>query len=158
MKRLFLAVVCFTIVGSVPILAADPAEGYWKSIDEKGVITAYWKIWVEGEELKGTIVKVPNKPDTDTCTACKGDVASLKGKPIIGTVWIWGFKKDGDKWAKGKIVDCGKGDLYWASIKPLKSGDALEMRGSIDRWGIAGRTQVWKRVTEEELAAIGVAK
>jgi uncharacterized protein (DUF2147 family) len=66
---------------------------------------------------------------------------------------MWGFKKDGDKWAKGKIVDSGKGDVYWASVKVIDGGNSVEMRGSIDRWGMAGKTQVWKRSNEAEAKA-----
>ena len=133
------------------LFAADPCEGYWKSIDEQGKTTAYWKIWQDGAGLSGTIIKVPGQDDATLCTVCKD---SLKNKPIIGTVWLFGFTRDGNKWVKGKIVDSGKGDIYWASIKSAQGGNAIELRGSIDRWGIAGRTQVWKKAAEAELKGI----
>lgn len=148
MKRLM---VLFLALAPFAATAADQCEGYWKSIDEQGKVTAYWKIWQEGTELKGTIVKVPGQDDAMLCSACK---EGLKNKPIIGTVWLYGFKHDGNTWAKGKIVDSGKGDIYWASITPAENGNAIDMRGSIDRWGLAGRTQRWKKASDAELKGI----
>jgi uncharacterized protein (DUF2147 family) len=149
-----LAVACFT----AQIYAADPVEGYWKSIDEQGKVTAYWKFWIDNEELKGTIVKVPDKPDDEKCTDCKGDSEYLKNKPVLGTIWLWGFKKDDAEWVKGKIVDLKSGSIYWASVTPIENNTAIKLRGSLDRWGIAGRTQIWKKVSDIELKTIGVLK
>jgi uncharacterized protein (DUF2147 family) len=155
MKRIIMSlfIAAFAVLCVPSLHAADSAEGYWKSIDEKGKVTAFWKMWVEGNELRGTIVKVPNQADSTLCTECKKDSAAFYNKPIIGTLWMWGFKKDGDKWTKGKIVDSGKGDVYWASVKVIDGGNSVEMRGSIDRWGMAGKTQVWKRSNEAEAKA-----
>ena len=69
-------------------------------------------------------------------------------------MWLYGFKRDGNAWAKGKIVDSGKGDIYWASITSVENGNAIDMRGSIDRWGLAGRTQRWKKANDAELKGI----
>ena len=156
MKKIFLTLVAaaFAFAAAPALHAADPAEGFWKSIDEQGKVTAFWKLWVEGGELKGTIVKVPGKPDNETCGACKGDSKQFANKPIIGTQWMYGFKKDGDKWAKGKIVDPGEGKVYWASVTPVNGGSAVQMRGSIDKWGLAGRTQTWKKSSEAEAKAV----
>ena len=148
MKRLMVLLLALAPFAAT---AADPCEGYWKSIDEQGKVTAYWKIWQEGSELKGTIIKVPGQDDATLCSACR---EGLRNKPIIGTVWLYGFKRDGNTWAKGKIVDSGKGDIYWASITSAENGNAIDMRGSIDRWGLAGRTQRWKKANDAELKGI----
>ena len=156
MKKFMMAflVAAFAIACAPALYAADSAEGYWKSIDEQGKVTAFWKMWMEGSELKGTIVKVPGQSDATLCTACtKADSKKFENKPIIGTTWMWGFKKDGDKWAKGKIVDSGAGDVYWASVKVINGGNALEMKGSIDKWGMVGKTQTWKKASEAEAKA-----
>ncbi len=146
-------VAAFAFVAMPALHAADSAEGYWKSIDETGKVTAFWKMWVDGDELKGTIVKVPGQADSTLCTECKKDSAGFYNKSIIGTTWMWGFKKDGDKWKRGKIVDCGKGDVYWASVTVINGGNSVEMKGSIDRWGMLGKKQVWKRSSEAEAKA-----
>lgn len=156
MKKVCIALLvsAFACVCAPSLYASDPAEGFWKSIDEQGTITAFWKLWIEGGELKGTIVKVPGKSDSEVCTDCKGDSKQFSNKPIIGTVWMFGFKKDGDKWAKGKIVDPSEGKVYWASVKSVNGGGAVEMRGSIDKWGLAGRTQTWKKSNEAEVKTV----
>lgn len=158
MKKVIVSILLLFIAGAVPSFAGDQAEGFWKSVDEDGQITAYWKIWVESDELKGTIVKIPDGKGDETCTECMDDTASWKGKPVVGTVWIWGFHKDGDKWIKGKIIDSGKGKLYWASVKVIDGGSSAEVRGSIDRWGLAGRTQVWKRLSDTEVSSMKLKK
>jgi uncharacterized protein (DUF2147 family) len=159
MLKIIAILICINTLSIITVSAASPAdsaEGFWKSIDENGKITAYWKFWVEGEELKGAIVKIPDKPDTEVCTECRDDTEAWKGKSIVGTVWLWGFKKDGEKWTRGKIIDSGKGKLYWASVNVIDGGDAVEVRGSLDRWGFAGRTQVWKRLSDSEVASLGL--
>ncbi len=157
MRKVMIAVL-FISVCATSSYAVDQAEGFWKSVDEQGKVTAYWKFWVDSDELKGTIVKIPDGKGDESCTECADDTAQWKGKPVVGTVWIWGFKKDGDKWAKGKILDSGKGKLYWASVKVIEGGSAAEVRGSIDRWGLAGRTQVWKRLSDTEVSSLNGKK
>ena len=143
-----------SIAAASSLYAADPAEGFWKSIDEQGKVTAFWKLWVDGNELKGSIIKVPGKPADEVCSACGGDSKQFANKPIAGTTWMFGFKKDGDKWAKGKIVDPKEGKVYWASVTPINGGSEVRMRGSLDRWGLAGRTQTWKKSSEAEAKAV----
>ena len=115
MKKIFLTLVAaaFAFAAAPALHAADPAEGFWKSIDEQGKVTAFWKLWVEGGELKGTIVKVPGKPDNETCGACKGDSKQFANKPIIGTQWMYGFKKDGEK----KAGSCSEKKI-WRLLGP----------------------------------------
>ena len=80
MKKFMMAflVAAFAIACAPALYASDSAEGFWKSIDEQGKVTAFWKMWVEGSELKGTIVKVPGQADSTVCTECKKDSESFK--------------------------------------------------------------------------------
>ncbi|MGL4368723.1 MAG: DUF2147 domain-containing protein [Spirochaetota bacterium] len=156
MKKTVMAflIAAFAIACAPSLYAAEPVEGYWKSMDN-GKITAFWKFYFEGSELKGTIVKVPGQSDATLCTACTTDDSKkFYNKPIIGTVWMWGFKKDGDKWAKGKIVDSGTGKVYWSTVTVVNNGAALKMTGSLDRWGLAGETQTWLKSSEAESKAV----
>lgn len=55
-----------------------------------------------------------------------------------------GFKSEGkNKYKDGKIYDLGTGKTYYCKME-LK-GDTLKLRGSVDKFGIAGSTQEWKR-------------
>jgi uncharacterized protein (DUF2147 family) len=158
-KSFLLAVVAF--VAATLAFAADPVEGFWKSVDETGKATAFWNIHVVGDKLMGEIVKIVGEPDdtiaTDTKPSYKGfPVAGEVNKmKVIGTPWIWGLssKKSGE-WAGGNIVDPEKGDMYKCKItfRPADGKkyptDVLEMRGEIGL-GI-GRSQLWQRATEAE--------
>ena len=54
MKKIFMAllVAAFAFAAAPALHAADPAEGFWKSIDEQGKVTAFWKLWIEGGEYR----------------------------------------------------------------------------------------------------------
>ncbi|MFQ3547325.1 MAG: DUF2147 domain-containing protein [Termitinemataceae bacterium] len=162
-KKGLLLLICFVAAVAV-VFAADPVEGLWKSVDEQGVATAFWKIYEKNGVLYGEILKAIGKPDDQIATACKpsyknfpisGEVNKMK---VIGTPWIYGLKKKAvGQWEGGNIIDPGKGDLYQCKItfrpadgKKYKT-DVLEMRGEIGL-GI-GRSQFWLRTTEAEIAS-----
>ncbi len=162
MKKAFLLVSALLVLSSIALFAADPGEGLWKSVDEQGVATAFWRIYEKNGILYGEILKAVGKPDDTIATACKpsyknfpisGDVSKMK---VVGTPWIYGLKKKAvGQWEGGYIIDPGKGDLYNCKItfrsadgKKFKN-DVLEMRGEIGL-GI-GRSQYWQRTTEAEI-------
>ena len=162
MKRMLAFVVALLALSGTALYAADPVEGLWKSVDEQGVATAYWKIYEKNGMLYGEILKIVGKPDDTIATAAKpsyknfpvpGPVNQMK---VVGTPWIYGLKKKAPgQWEGGNIVDPGKGDIYNCKItfrladgKKYKT-DVLEMRGEIGL-GI-GRSQYWQRATEAEI-------
>lgn len=54
------------------------------------------------------------------------------------------MKADGNKLKGGKILDPGNGKFYHCTMElDSKNKDKLNVRGSLDSWGIAGRTQSW---------------
>lgn len=162
MKKTLLFVVALLTVSAMALFAADPVEGLWKSVDEQGVATAFWKIYEKNGVLYGEILKIVGKPDDTIATAAKpsyknfplpGPVNQMK---VVGTPWIYGLKKKAPgQWEGGNIIDPGKGDIYSCKIsfrpadgKKYKN-DVLEMRGEIGL-GI-GRSQYWQRATEAEI-------
>ena len=162
MKRTLVLVAAFAAIVSFAATAADPVEGYWKSVDEKtGEATAFWKIGVDGGKLSGQILKIVGKPDDTIATAAKpaykgfpvkGEVNTMR---VVGTPWIYGLtSKKAGEWSGGNIVDPKTGDFYQCKITFRKADgkkypkDALEMRGEIGM-GI-GRSQFWQRATEAE--------
>jgi uncharacterized protein (DUF2147 family) len=60
---------------------------------------------------------------------------------VVGMKIIWDFKKEGEKWVDGKILDPGNGSVYASSIWLIDS-DTLKVRGYL---GPFYRSQVWKR-------------
>ena len=161
LKRLRLAA-ALAIVAVASSFAADPVEGFWKSIDEKtGEATAFWKIYDKSGVLYGEIVKIVGKSDDTLAENAKpsykdfpvaGEVDKMR---VVGTPWIYGLsmKRTGE-WSGGSIVDPKKGDLYKCKItyRPADGRkfqkDTLEMRGEIGL-GI-GRSQYWLRAVEAE--------
>lgn len=144
------------------VFAADPVEGYWKSVDEQtGEATAFWKIYGKDGVLFGEILKIVGKPDDTIASAAKpgykdfpvpGEVNKMR---VVGTPWIWGLKsKKAGEWSGGSIVDPKKGDIYKCRITfraadgKKFSKDTLEMRGEIGL-GI-GRSQFWLKAAESE--------
>jgi uncharacterized protein (DUF2147 family) len=166
MKK-FIALLAVLLVGAGICFAADPAEGYWISYDEKtNEATAGWRIWVENGVLKGEILSLAGKPQDEKCTAGKGKSysdfqggADLSTITVVGTQWIWGLTqtKGEGNWGKGSIIDPGSGSKYACTItfhaadgKKYKE-DTLEMRGSL---GPFGRSQFWKRATQEAASGL----
>lgn len=154
---LLLATFCF---------AADPAEGFWISVDEKTKeSTAGWKIWQENNVLYGKILSLAGKPQDGLTTGGSGksydnfqNGADIGTLTTVGTTWIWDLKfQEQGKWANGFIIDPAEGKRYKCRITFHKAdgkkykADTLEMRGEV---GPFGRSQFWKSATEEEASSL----
>ena len=117
---------------------ADDILGIW--MPSEG--TSYIQIYKSEENAKyyGRIVwlKEPNdengQPKTDP-----------EGKLILKMVNLKDFVFDEDEWTDGTIYDPKSGNLYYCSIEMPKK-DKLEVRGSLDPYGLVGRTDVWVRM------------
>jgi uncharacterized protein (DUF2147 family) len=100
-------------------------------------------------------------PDTDkpyaTVHIYKGDNGKFYGKiteildstdpadqKLVGTVFIKDMKADGDKLTGGSIYDPEEDKTYHGKLSIDKKGK-LEVRGSLDRWGLLGATEYWIR-------------
>ncbi len=117
---------------------ADDIIGIW--MPSEG--TSYIQIYKgkESEKYFGRIVwlKEPNdekgEPRRDT-----------NGDPILKMVNLKDFVFEEDEWTDGTIYDPKTGNLYYCTIEMPKK-DKLEVRGSLDPFGIVGRTDVWVRM------------
>jgi uncharacterized protein (DUF2147 family) len=161
MYKKVLLVVAAALMSVSLAFAADPVEGFWKSVDEGGNATAFWKIYEKNGVLFGEIMKIVGKPDSTIAVNVKptyknfpvaGKVNEMK---TVGTPWIYGLKKkSAGVWEGGNIVDPSKGDFYNCKITfRAKDGkkyttDVLEMRGEVGM-GI-GRSQFWQKASEAE--------
>jgi len=166
MRKIAFFVVVFVFISGL-CFAADPAEGYWISMDEKsGKATAGWEIYTVGNKLFGKILSVADKPQDQKATSAKDSYAGfpVSGKVsdmiVVGTPWIFNLTVDKQpgSWSGGNIVDPTDGKMYKCKItfrpqdgkKFLK--DTLEMRGEIGL-GI-GRSQYWQKCTKDEASAL----
>lgn len=116
--------------------------GTWQTIDDHwNKVKSVIEIKNVNGELKGFIRKIfmlPHEGTDPVCTECDGD---LKNGKVVGMKIIWDFKKQGDKWVDGKILDPGNGNVYASSIWLIDS-DTLKVLGYL---GPFYRSQVWKR-------------
>ena len=165
MKKIISILSVILLVGTM-CFAADSAEGFWISVDEKtNEDTAGWQIWQDGRKLNGKILSVAGQDQNEKATGGKGksydnfmngaDIATL---PTVGTAWIWNLENQGEgKWANGYIIDPGDGKRYKCRITFHKADgkkyktDTLEMRGEV---GPFGRSQFWRKATESEAAGL----
>ncbi len=125
---------------------AEKMIGLWKTIDdETGEAKSHVKIYkAKTGFYYGKVIKLLKEPQDKKCEECKG---ALKNRPIVGMVILIKMKVDGDKLADGKILDPGNGKFYHCTMElDSKNKDKLKLRGSLDSWGLAGRTQYWYRV------------
>ena len=140
MKKIFITV----IFAMIPFIAsyAQDVVGKWKLEDGTAIVEVYKSgdvyngkiVWLsEPTEEDGTPAKDTNNPDP-----------KLRSREILGLNMLHGLKKDGSKYAGGKIYDPGNGKTYNCSMQV--SGDVLKVRGSLDARGLLGRTMDWFRV------------
>jgi uncharacterized protein (DUF2147 family) len=163
MKKVF-TLFLFAVLTGV-CFAADPAEGFWISTDEKtGKDTAGWEIYIQNGKLYGRILSIANFPQDAKADKCKD---SYKGFPaagkvsqmnVVGTTWIFGLVQDGQpgQWKDGNVIDPNDGRMYGCKVTFRPVGgryrtDTLEMRGTI---GPFGRSQFWRRATQPEAAGL----
>lgn len=158
-----------TLLLAFGLCFADPAEGLWKSVDDKtGEVTAIWRIYEDGGKLYGTIAAVVDNPQDVVASACK---ESYKGFPVegkvnqmktVGTPWIYSMVKESEgNWKGGKIVNPGDGKEYGCVITFVKAGakhkkytakeDTLAMAGTV---GPIQVFQYWIRATDEDVTAV----
>ncbi|MDR2700911.1 MAG: DUF2147 domain-containing protein [Spirochaetaceae bacterium] len=163
-KKLFAVIILFAAGGFC--FAADPAEGFWISVDEKtGKDTAGWEIYIRDGKLYGKILSVADAAQTIKADKCKDSYKGFPtpGKvsemPVVGTIWIFGLVPDRQpgQWKDGNIIDPDNGSMYGCKIifhpadnKKYKV-DTLEMRGTI---GPLGRSQFWRKATRAQAAGL----
>ena len=165
MKKIIFFSLIFILI-SIVVFAADPAEGFWLSIDEKsGKATGGWEIFVRNNVLYGRVLSIADYPQDAIAVNCRESYRGfpVPGKvnemPVVGTTWIYGLTSDKPGvWTGGNVLDAEKGNLYRAKITFRAAdgnkfkADTLEMRGEIGL-GI-GRSQYWRKATREEASSI----
>ncbi len=131
-----LFLVCSAIAQSTPV-------GVWKTIDDKtGEAKSHIEIYeTEDGKLQGKIIKLLQKPEDTTCSACPDD---KKDQPLMEMVIVWGLKTYKDYWSYGKILDPENGKIYKCSVW-LEDNNTLKVRGYVG-FSALGRSQKWYRV------------
>jgi uncharacterized protein (DUF2147 family) len=161
-KPLGLCLFLFSVAGLC--FAADPAEGYWTSVDDKSGKSSIWELYLMGDTLCGKMVAAPKTPPDARASKCRASYGGfpLPGKvnemPVIGTPWIFGLTMERPgQWINGSIINPEDGKLYKCKMtfhaadgKRYKT-DTLEMRGEIGL-GI-GLSQFWQKSSAQEVGS-----
>ena len=140
MKKIILSIAC--MVSALAAASAQDVIGKWKLEDGSAIVEVYQ----EGNVYNGKIVWLKNPTEADGTPAVddQNPDKSLRTRQVLGLNMLHGLKKDGGKYAGGKIYDPGNGKTYNCSMKV--EGDILRVRGSLDAKGLLGRTMDWFRV------------
>ncbi|MBR2423553.1 MAG: DUF2147 domain-containing protein [Tidjanibacter sp.] len=128
MKKLILSL-AMVLMGAVAAFGqADKFVGEWKTIDDKtnepaGLVSIY-----QGEDglYYGKLV--------DTFG---------EDKSSVGTMIVRGMKYEDGKLVGGKVYDPDADKIYYCTIKYDAAKNVLNLRGSLDKKGLLGRTQTW---------------
>ena len=118
-------------------------EGKCKTIDdETGKPKSIVEITKKSDgKYYGRIIQLLIKPEHNTCVDCTDD---RKNKPILGLEIIRGLKKSGSEFSGGTIVNPKGGKEYGCKI--TRSGDKLNVKGSLKSFSFIGKTQTWELV------------
>jgi sterol desaturase/sphingolipid hydroxylase (fatty acid hydroxylase superfamily)/uncharacterized protein (DUF2147 family) len=142
-----IAIALLLLVGPAQTTWASEAslEGRWATTDDRtGEVRSVVHIHIEDGELRGRVEQILTKPDEDPlCTRCPG---SLRNQRVVGMQILSGFRRDGDRWTGGRILDPENGKVY-SSVVWLEEADRLRVRGY---WGPFHRTQTWRRLKSQQ--------
>ena len=140
MRKIIFTIFCMLM--SLASVYAQDVIGKWKLEDGTAIVEVY----KSGDVYNGKIVwlKNPTEPDGTPAKDSNNPDSKLRSREILGLNMLHGLKKNGSKYAGGKIYDPGNGKTYNCSMQV--DGDVLKVRGSLDAKGLLGRTMDWFRV------------
>lgn len=125
----------------------DKIIGKWNTIDDKtgepkGVVAIYHD---DDGYYKGKITNLYEKNDQGKFVIMKEYSRELE--KVIGMIILKDMKEK-DNGLKGQCYDPESGNTYYGRITYDAEHDQLILRGSIDKWGLLGRSQTWIRHQE----------
>lgn len=70
----------------------------------------------------------------------------LRNRKLVGIDFVYSFSYNGDKksYEGGNIYNPENGKVYYSSMQ-LNSDGTLSVKGSLDKGGLIGKKQTWKR-------------
>lgn len=130
--------IAFSVSGFSQI---DKIVGKWKTIDDKdGSAKSIVHIFkATNGKYYGKIEKLFKNPDK-VCTECEG---ANKDKPVLGMLIINGMILKDGVLTGGTILDPNNGKIYRCNISFDPQTGNLNVRGSLDKSGWIGRSQIW---------------
>ena len=166
MKKIIAAII-FVLLCAGTAFAADPAEGFWLSVDRKtGKVESGWEIYESNGYLYGKMLSAIGCSPADKAVKCHEnyDNFPIAGKvnqlPILGTPWIFGLRVESPgHWTDGYIVNPDDGHMYKLSFTFHQADghkfqhETLEIHGQLLHLAISV-SQYWRRATREEASVL----
>ena len=143
MKKCFLL---FLFMATVMLGHAQVIKmlGQWNTYDDKtGDLRSTVNIYEENGTYQGVITTLYEKDANGKFKVMKAPYAK-EFEGVVGTKLFSEMKADGDQ-LKGKIYDPESQKTYNAKVSYKAKTDELIVRGSLDKAGLLGRSQTWKR-------------
>lgn len=143
MNKKIISLFCVLFVSLSMFSQIDKIVGRWKTIDDKDGSTKSIVFIFKATNGKyyGKVEKLFKNPDKK-CTECEG---ANKDKAVLGMVVVNGMIEKEGSLTGGTILDPNNGKVYRCNISfDAKTGN-LDVRGSLDKFGMIGRTQTWIR-------------
>ena len=141
-KLLFLVLFMATaILGQAQV---SKMIGQWNTYDDKtGDLRSTVKIYEEKGTYEAVITTLYEKDANGKFQVMKAPYAK-EYEGVVGTKLFKEMKANGDQ-LKGKIYDPESQKTYNGKVSYKAKTDELSVRGSLDKAGLLGRSQTWKR-------------
>jgi uncharacterized protein (DUF2147 family) len=141
-----LAIATLLTLAAASAFAAEPSPvGRWRTFDHKtGADSGLIEITQSGGELVGKIVKIVPRPGDPVDPVCKKCDGPEKNQRVLGMTILEVFKRDGEEWDGGTILDPRSGYVYSSELRIDDGGRKLLVRGYIGI-SLLGRTETWLR-------------
>lgn len=153
MKKILLII---TSIFSVFLFADDSIIGVWKIDDKTHNNVVLVKFEEEDGKIVGHIVDMKRKFEEDGSIIIddKNPDPVYRGKPLLGALIVKNFvynQKEESlyKYINGKVYDPTSGKWYYA--KAYVKDDKLYLKGSLDKMGLLGLTQIWTKYDSDRL-------
>lgn len=134
--RVILLLSLFFSTTSIIAQHPDDVIGVWLVENED----AYIKITKKQGKYFGTVTWLKEPYDKNG-----QPITDPEGREIAGMEIMKDFVFSEDEWVDGTVYDAETGKTYHGSIQ-LDGEDKLKLRGSLDTFGLIGRTATWTRL------------
>ena len=143
MKKFFFL---FLFVATATLAQAQVSKmlGQWNTYDDKtGDLRSTVNIYEENDTYQAVITILYEKDTNSKFKVMKAPYAK-EYEGVVGTKLFSEMKVHGDQ-LKGKIYDPESQKTYNGKVSYKAKSDELIVRGSLDKAGLLGRSQTWKR-------------
>ena len=143
MKKFFFL---FLFVATATLAQAQVSKmlGQWNTYDDKtGDLRSTVNIYEENDTYQAVITILYEKDTNGKFKVRKAPYAK-EYEGVVGTKLFSEMKVHGEQ-LKGKIYDPESQKTYNGKVSYKAKSDELIVRGSLDKAGLLGRSQTWKR-------------